>query len=181
MYDRRVSDSVRIVPHDAAWTAAFEHGAAALRAILGGASLGVEHIGSTAVPGLAAKPVVDMLVGLATIAAVLAAPARLAPHGWEFPESINSRLDDRRFGKLAPGGVRTHHVHLVVHMGDEWVRLVAFRDALRADPALARRYEALKRALAEEHGNEREKYTAAKTEFVTAVLRAAGAPLRSAR
>jgi len=139
--------------------------------------LGIEHIGSTSVSGLAAKPVVDMLVGLPSMPDVLAAPVRLVPHGWEFPDAINAELDDRRFGKLAPSGERTHHIHIVVFDSDEWRRLVAFRNALRASPDLARRYEELKRDLAAQFADEREKYTAAKTDFVAGVLRAAGAPL----
>jgi len=161
---------VRIVPADPAWVAKFEEGAAMIRAALGDRVRGIEHIGSTSVPGLAAKPVVDILVGVASMAEVLAAPARLP--GWDFPESINAQLHDRRFGKLVPNGERTHHVHIVVFEGEEWNRLVTFRDALRADPALARRYEDLKRALAAKFAEEREKYTAAKTDFIAEVLRA---------
>lgn len=171
-----VGDAVKIVPADPAWAEKFERGAATIRAVLGAMVLGVEHIGSTSVSGLAAKPVVDMLVGLPTMEDVLAAPAKLVPHGWEFPPAINDALDDRRFGKLAPGGERTHHVHIVVFDADEWRRLVAFRNALRASPDLARRYEELKRDLAAQYANEREKYTAAKTDFVASVLRAVGAP-----
>jgi GrpB-like predicted nucleotidyltransferase (UPF0157 family) len=169
------ADSVKIVDADPAWGEKFERGAAMVRAALGALVLGIEHIGSTSVPGLAAKPVVDMLVGLPSMPDVLAAPARLV--GWEFPEAINAKLDDRRFGKLAPDGERTHHVHIVVFDADEWRRLVAFRNALRASPELAERYEDLKRDLAARFADEREKYTAAKTDFVAGVLRSVGAPL----
>jgi GrpB-like predicted nucleotidyltransferase (UPF0157 family) len=173
------TDAVKIVPADPAWAEKFERGAALVRAALGARVLGIEHIGSTSVPGLAAKPVVDMLVGLASMADVLAAPPLLA--GWEFPDSINAKLDDRRFGKLAPGGERTHHLHIVVFDGDEWRRLIAFRNALRASPDLARRYEELKRDLAARFADEREKYTAAKTEFVAEVLRSVGLPRTEVR
>ena len=169
------SDAAKIVPADPSWSAKFAEGAAIVRAALGDRIRGLEHIGSTSVPGLAAKPVVDMLVGLASMDVVLAAPALL--RGWEFPDAINDKLDDRRFGKLAPGGERTHHVHIVVFEGEEWKRLIAFRDALRADPQLARRYEAMKRDLAAKFGEQREKYTAAKTDFIRDVLLASGAPL----
>jgi GrpB-like predicted nucleotidyltransferase (UPF0157 family) len=171
------TDPVTIVPADPAWTEKFEAGALLVRAALGNLVLGVEHIGSTSVPGLAAKPVVDMLVGLASMDEVLAARTALEARGWEFPESINALLSDRRFGKLAPGGVRSHHVHIVVFEGDEWRRLVAFRNALRASPELARRYEALKRDLAAKFADQREKYTAAKTDFVDDVLGSVGAPV----
>lgn len=177
-YDENVTtDPVTIVPADPAWTEKFERGAAIIRAALGDLVLGVEHIGSTSVPGLAAKPVVDMLVGLASMEHVLAAAPILEAVGWEFPDSINASLTDRRFGKLAPGGERTHHVHIVVFEGDEWRRLVAFRNALRASPDLARRYEALKHELAAKYADQREKYTAAKTDFVDGVLRSMGAPV----
>jgi GrpB-like predicted nucleotidyltransferase (UPF0157 family) len=176
-YDADVSsDTVKIVPSDPAWREKFSQGAAKVRAALGDRVRGIEHIGSTSVPGLAAKPVVDMLVGLASMDEVLAAPAVLATDGWEFPAEINDALDDRRFGKFVRGDERTHHVHIVVFEGDEWKRLVAFRDALRADRLLAYRYEEMKRVLAAKYADEREKYTAAKTDFIKEVLRAKGAP-----
>lgn len=165
-----MSDRVVIVEPDPVWTEKFDGVCAGLRAALGARVLGVEHIGSTAVPGLAAKPIIDVLVGLASMAEVFAAVPALEAVGWEFPDSINRDLSERRFGKQVENGVRTNHVHLVVHRGGEWTALLAFRDALRADPDLARRYEELKRDLAARYADEREKYTAAKTEFVRGVL-----------
>jgi len=165
-----VSERVVIVPPDPRWNAKYEAVAADLRAVLGDRVLGIEHIGSTAVPGLAAKPIIDVLVGMASMQVVLASVSDLELAGWEFPDSINKDLSDRRFGKQVFSGVRANHVHLVVHGGEEWGVLVGFRDALRADPDLARRYEELKRDLAVRYADQREKYTAAKTEFVRGVL-----------
>jgi GrpB-like predicted nucleotidyltransferase (UPF0157 family) len=165
-----VSDRVVIVDPDPEWDRKFAEVGASLRGLLGARVLGVEHIGSTAVPGLAAKPIIDVLVGLASMAEVFAAVPELEAAGWEFPDSINKELPARRFGKQAVNGVRANHVHLVVHDAEEWTNLLVFRDALRADPGLAERYEELKRDLAVRFADEREKYTAAKTEFVRGVL-----------
>jgi GrpB-like predicted nucleotidyltransferase (UPF0157 family) len=90
-------------------------------------------------------------------------------------------VPDRRFFKRVVAGVRTHHLHVVVRDGALWRRYLGFRDALRADPALAQRYAQLKLALAERHPDDREAYTAGKTSFVECVLaaRAGGCSARA--
>jgi len=163
-----VADPVQIASPDPEWPKKFQVAKAELERFLGERALGIEHIGSTAVRGLSAKPVIDVLVGLRTMDDVLAAASDLAKHGWEFPAKINDALTDRRFAKKEP---RTHHLHLVVYQGEEWQKLIVFRDALRADPELAARYEALKRELAVKYKDQREQYTAEKTSFIRAVLK----------
>ena len=169
-------DPVLIAEPDPRWSKKFDEECERLRAVFGDRLRGLEHIGSTSVRGLAAKPVIDILVGLETLAEVLESPKLLEAHGWEFPASINDELFDRRFGKKLENGDRTHHVHIVVFEGDEWKRLVAFRNALRADPELRERYESMKRDLATKYKDERAKYTAAKTDFIAEVLASVGAP-----
>lgn len=173
---RCVPDAVVIADADPHWASRFEEVSDEIRAIVQTKLLGLEHIGSTAVPGLAAKPVVDVLIGVATMSDVIDVARSFEERGWELPRDINATLDDRRFVKKLSGGVRTHHAHIVVFEGEEWQRLVGFRDALIADPDLRERYERLKRDLAKRFGGEREKYTAAKSEFIEAVLANVGAP-----
>jgi len=163
-----VPDSIVIAPFDPKWASLYESAVREVRAILSARLLGVEHIGSTAVVGLAAKPIIDVLVGVASLKEVDGARADFERHGWEFPADVNAALVERRFGKKTP---RTHHVHIVVFVGEEWRRLVAFRDALRNDASLAREYEQLKRELARKYRDSREKYTAAKTAFVERVFK----------
>jgi GrpB-like predicted nucleotidyltransferase (UPF0157 family) len=134
----------------------------------------VEHIGSTAVTGLAAKPIVDLMAGVQLPALEGAADEVLAATGWEL---VPPELDDRgwrRFFVLPCDARREAHLHLMDPTHPKWADTLAFRDALRRQPLLRRRYAELKHLAADAHRDDREGYTDAKTEFVTAVLRSVG-------
>lgn len=128
----------------------------------------IQHIGSTAVPGLTAKPVIDMLAGVESMAAAEALLAPLCASGYTTSAEFNASLNDRKWLMRWADGRRTHHLHLVVHGGEVWAQRLRFRDALRADPALAARYAALKAELAAKYPHDREAYTEAKAAFVHA-------------
>jgi GrpB-like predicted nucleotidyltransferase (UPF0157 family) len=164
-------DSVIIVTHDPSWAEAFEHAKADLLVALGGRVIAAEHIGSTAVPGLSAKPVIDILLGVASLDDVAACTPILVARGWQYPEEMNRGLVGRRFFlKRNAEDVRTHHAHFVVHEGPLWKEYVEFRDKLRGSDELRRRYAELKRDLAAKYHDQRERYTASKTDFVKEVL-----------
>jgi GrpB-like predicted nucleotidyltransferase (UPF0157 family) len=133
----------------------------------------VEHVGSTAVPGLAAKPVVDLMAPVRDLAQ-LDGPAaeRLTADGWCYvPPELDERSWRRLFVRPDPAGQhRIAHLHVIPDGHPRWEQQLAFRDALRDDAGLAGRYADLKRALASEHGDDREAYSAGKAEFVAAVL-----------
>ena len=164
-------DSVVIVASDPTWAESFAHARADLAIVFGARVLGIEHIGSTAVPGLAAKPIIDLLCGVETMAVADECAALLRARGWEMPEDINRDLTERRFLlRRSEGGTRTHHVHFVVHEGPLWREYVDFRDKLRGSDVLRGRYEALKKGLAARFHDQRAQYTASKTDFVKEVL-----------
>lgn len=164
-------DSVIIVTHDPSWAEAFEHAKADLLVALGGRVIAAEHIGSTAVPELSAKPVIDILLGVASLDDVAACTPILVARGWHYPEEMNQGLVGRRFFlKRNAEGVRTHHAHFVVHEGPLWREYVDFRDKLRGSAVLRKRYADLKRDLAAKYHDQRERYTASKTDFVKEVL-----------
>ena len=161
------SGTVVVVPYDPAWPALFAAEAARIRDALG-ASLpaAVEHMGSTAVPGLAAKPVLDLLIGYPPDAAVAPYVAALVRAG--YVHRGEQGIPGREYFRL--GAPRTHHVHVAVQGGSFWQEHLAFRDALRAEPALRDAYAALKRELARRHPHDRERYTEGKTAFVREVV-----------
>lgn len=165
-------DEVEIRPYDPAWPALFEAERSALEGALSGEPLiGIEHFGSTAIPGLAAKPIIDILIAATDLAAARATfPARLAPLGYLF-WADNPKTDRLFFVKGLPphGERRTHHVHVTQPDGEPWIRL-AFRDYLRANPDAAAEYAALKTRLAAEYRTDREAYTEAKTDFVARIM-----------
>ncbi len=167
-----------ISDYDPVWPILFAAEVAWLRAALGDSIVAVEHFGSTAVPALASKPIIDLLVAVRSLdearrEAVPALEALGYAHWYENPDT--SRLF---FVKgLPPNGPRTHHVHMVEagRVYDPRLGMLSFadrllfRDTLRADPDEARRYAALKRHLAARFPDDREAYTAGKTEYIAAV------------
>lgn len=157
------SDHVELVDHDPTWAELFEQEAGKLSAIFDGVALGVEHIGSTSVPDLCAKPVVDILVGLRELRLTKEQIAAMADLGYTYLGEHG--LPGRLFFRKEP---RTHHVHVVEHVGKHWERQLMFRDTLRSDAEERKRYDAFKRRLAEE-GHPREVYTELKTPFIREV------------
>jgi GrpB-like predicted nucleotidyltransferase (UPF0157 family) len=165
-----MTDPVVVVPYDPAWPVRFRIESQLLHLALAALRPAIEHIGSTSVTGLAAKPVIDMLVGVPSLAAFEAHAARLSPYGYEYIPEYERALPERRFFKRVVRGVRTHHVHVVEVNGLYWKRYLRFRNHLRGDPWLAARYAELKRRLAGRHRHDRDAYTNGKTGFVEAVL-----------
>ncbi|MGZ8378655.1 MAG: GrpB family protein [Gemmatirosa sp.] len=168
------SGRVVLVPHDPRWADAFAREASRMRAAFGGLPAEIAHVGSTAGPGIAAKPILDVMIGRPPDdAAVAPYVAALEAIGYTHrgPYGIPGRnyfvCDDT-------AGRRTHHVHMVALDGPFWRRHLAFRDHLRAHPERAAAYDALKRALAERHSDERGEYTDGKTAFIRATVRLAG-------
>lgn len=133
------------------------------------AFLRIEHVGSTAVPGLAAKPIVDIMPGVLSLAAVPALVAPLAATGYEYVPAYEVELPERRYFRKDVDGERAFQLHVVEVGSDFWKRHLLFRDYLRAHDEAAAEYERLKRRLAAEYGADREGYTQAKTEFIRGI------------
>lgn len=166
---------VFLVPYDESWPRKFEDERNAISLSLGHAMRGVEHIGSTAIPGMAAKPVIDVLVLVDDIsdAPGLFDPLeRLEYHYFPYEEI---RTPERRWFYKPNRLHRTHHLHLTELGSRHHRNQIAFRDHLRAHREDARRYEALKRELALRFPRDREAYTDGKSAFVASVLAKAGA------
>jgi GrpB-like predicted nucleotidyltransferase (UPF0157 family) len=134
---------------------------------------GVEHVGSTAVPGLAAKPIIDLMASVSDLdVAARQAHGRLVADGWCYvPPELDRRPWRRFFVKPDTSGQRRKaHLHLVQAGHPRWTEQIKFRDALRRDRQLAQGYADLKCRLAQQHGHDREAYTAGKARFVATVL-----------
>lgn len=164
-------DEIEIVEPDPHWPGMFRVEAARLRRALDPALvIDIEHFGSTAIAGLAAKPIIDILVTVRSIVAAQSAITPLLALGYVFWED-NPRKDRMFFVKGMPphGERRTHHVH-IMEPGDERQAQLLFRDYLRAHPDEARRYAALKRELAQRHRYDREAHTNAKNDYVASIM-----------
>ncbi len=135
----------RLAEHDPAWSERFEAEAGALRRALGSVAVQIEHVGSTSIPGIAAKPTIDIAVGATTLDLPPEAVAGLEGLGYAFAEDeIRSWEQRYRRGTGVPWEAV---VHVVEWGGTHWSDFLRFRDALRADPELVREYEELKRAM----------------------------------
>jgi GrpB-like predicted nucleotidyltransferase (UPF0157 family) len=166
------SAPVEIVPYDGSWLARFADEREALLRVLRPWLHGpIEHVGSTAVPGLAAKPVIDIMAGVEALEGSRDAIPRLEAIGYRYAPY---KTDVMHWLCKPSPELRTHHLHLVPVQSALWIERLRFRDALRADPELARAYAALKIELAARFRDDREAYTEAKGPFIRAVL--AGAP-----
>jgi GrpB-like predicted nucleotidyltransferase (UPF0157 family) len=164
---------VSLVEPNALWERAYAHEAAAIREALGDMAIDIQHVGSTAIPGIKAKPIIDILVGIKHFDDGPLCIGPMEKIGYEYAGS-DIVPDDHIFGRGNASDSRTHLVHVVEHLGNNWNRMLIFRDALRNDAGLARAYEQLKVGLAGEHAESRAAYTKAKGEFIDAVLVKAG-------
>lgn len=151
---------VEIVSYDSDWPRRFDAEAERLQRLV--PDLVLHHVGSTAVPSLAAKPVIDMMA-LVDDPDALVGP--IIEADYEYPRAYNAVLRGRRWFCRPSAAVRTHHLHLVAHRA-ELDRHLHFRDVLRQRPDLAEEYAVLKRRLAQESSEDRENYTAGKSTFV---------------
>jgi GrpB-like predicted nucleotidyltransferase (UPF0157 family) len=165
-----IHQRVEIQTYDPEWPGRFAIERTRLLYLFPQTFLDIEHFGSTAVPGLAAKPVIDILAGVGSMCVADELLSPLCQAGYDTSKEFNATLKDRRWLMLHENGRRTHHLHLVVYGQLEWRRRLAFRDALRGDQRLASHYETLKRNLAALHSDDREAYTGAKSEFIMSVI-----------
>lgn len=162
-----MTDPIQIVPYDPRWAIEFARLRDHLLEAIGDLALAVEHVGSTAVPGLPAKPILDIDVVLGSAEHVPEAIARLAEIGYRHVGDLGIKGREA-FDRATD--TSAHHLYVVVQGSEPWRNHIQFRDYLREHPASAEAYARLKRSLADEFQNDREKYTNAKTKFVEEVL-----------
>jgi len=163
--------AVRIVDYDPGWP---EEAARELRRVgeaLGGRAVRLDHVGSTSVPGLAAKPIVDLQVSVAALEPKDAYVEPLEAIGYLFV--LFATAPEYHFFGKPPERPRTHHLHVCLAGSFEELRHLAVRDFLRADPDEAARYEAVKRESARLHPEDRVAYMAGKEDFILAMERRA--------
>jgi len=159
-----------VVPYRDGWPADFEREAAVLRQVFSGPTAHIKHIGSTAVPGLGAKPIIDIMVGVGDLAEVAPHIPLLARHGYAYQPDFEAQLPDRRFFHKPAARPRTHHLHVVEHDSPFWHDHLAFRDHLRRHPEVAQAYYELKVQLAAECSETGGDYPERKAPFIQGVI-----------
>jgi GrpB-like predicted nucleotidyltransferase (UPF0157 family) len=167
------SAAVILVPHDPRWSAEFERESRLLASLFEPELVAIHHIGSTAIPGIVAKPVIDMLAVVADLAVLDSAAPALAQVGYEAKGEFG--IAGRRYFRKDSGPrIRTHQLHGFESGAPEIRRHLVFRDYLIAHPDVAREYSALKQDLVARFGNDMTSYSDGKTDFIRGVVRASG-------
>lgn len=167
---RAIHEPVALVGYRESWPSAFLAERGRLCRLFPKQLLEIEHFGSTAIPGMPAKPIIDILAAVQSLAVVDDLYEPLLSGGYTTSREFNATLNDRRWFMRVTRGARSHHLHIVESGSAQWRLRLGFRDALRRNAVLAQQYSELKLGLAQEHRNDREAYTAAKAEFVASVV-----------
>ncbi|MDQ6693381.1 MAG: GrpB family protein [Chloroflexota bacterium] len=159
---------VRIVEHDPAWPGLYEELSLPLSKAFGEYALDIQHVGSTSVPRIASKPVIDIAVAIAKYPLpgdVIRAVEKL---GYEHRSEFG--IPHRHYFRKGGPGEQAVHVHANVLGSEAWLNQTTFRDYLRAHAERARQYEALKRELAQQYASDAEAYTESKSAFILETL-----------
>jgi GrpB-like predicted nucleotidyltransferase (UPF0157 family) len=166
-----MTTGIVIADYDPAWPRLYARERRRIRRALAGRIVAIEHVGSTSVPGLAAKPILDIMAGVESLDDAAACIEPLRRIGYDFHPELTARvgIDDDRLFLKGPRGIETVHLHVTEYGGGFWQEKLLFRDFLRTHPEVAEQYAALKRTLAPQF-SEGTPYSMAKTEFVQATL-----------
>ena len=167
---------VFLCPHEKAWETEAENAIARLKSILGDVAKGIEHVGSTSIPTIMAKPIIDIAVAVDSFDGILAYEKELEADGFYYRPNVSDR-EQLLFscGNYydGSGALQTHFIHVVLSDSEDWKNYIAFRNYLRKHEPVARQYEALKISLAKEFEGHREKYTPGKHGLITSILQKA--------
>jgi GrpB-like predicted nucleotidyltransferase (UPF0157 family) len=164
--------TVKITSHDKKWRAVFIKERFRLKNLFSLAAINIQHIGSTAIPGLPAKPIIDLAVGINNLKIIKPLNAQLIKLGYHRQPKAGTP-NKRIFYAKGPTNRRTHYLHIVKYGGTEWNNLLLFRDYLRRHSRVMRQYGALKIRLAGQYANRRPLYTSRKNRFINQIIKLA--------
>ena len=168
--------NVVIEEYNSEWLTQYQIEAVKVREVLGESILGVEHIGSTSLEGLGAKPIIDFMVGVCDLNQVVEFIEPLQQINYE--HVFHKDFPNRRFFRKGEKGAGTHHLHIYKYGSEEWNNNILFRDFLKTHPDVLTQYHDLKKMLAKEYPNDRAAYTKAKHPFITKIIEKAKNELR---
>lgn len=161
-----MEDPIIVVDYQPSWSSQYEQERIQILNAIGDTIVDIQHVGSTAVPGLAAKPIIDILLGLEQVPPTPTQVSCLEGLGYLYCGEFG--ISGRHFFRR--GMPRTHQIHAVQVGSEFWKTHILFRDFLRTHPEAAQQYEALKRKLAVEFRDDRDRYTDSKTPLIQQLL-----------
>ena len=166
--------TVRLVPHNPAWAGLFERERQLLTSTFGDTITAIEHVGSTAIPGISAKPIIDINIGVRSLETARGMKDKFAGLGYAHrpfvPGHTMEELKSQELYVKGPEGKRTHHAHVTVYGSKYWNSNLLFRDYLRRNTDRAQEHANMKKPLAQEYPNDRGTYTKNKTQFILQTL-----------
>jgi GrpB-like predicted nucleotidyltransferase (UPF0157 family) len=163
---------VQVVEYNPDWLVEYEQEKMKISAALKDVNKGIEHIGSTSIVGLAAKPVIDIMVGVLDLAELKQIHVEeLGRLGYEYVE--HSHFPERRFFRRGVRRAGTHHLHVYTHNGEHWKANLLFRNYIMSHPEAHKAYSELKKSLELQYQYDRAAYTKAKQPFIQELLRQA--------
>jgi len=166
--------TVKLVPHNPEWLELFEWEKQLLKNTFGNTIIAIEHIGSTAIPDIPAKPIIDMNIGVESLEIARDMKEKFEKLGYIHrpfvPGHTKKELKRRELYVKGPEAKRTHHAHVTVYGNNYWKNDLLFRDYIRNNPVRAKQYAELKKELAEKYADDRETYTKNKEQFINDTL-----------
>lgn len=160
---------VKLTPHHKHWASSFEREKKRILARLGDIIIDIQHVGSTAIPGIHAKPIIDMSAGVRHMKDIRKLVKPLDKMGYHFYKKFQEQV---LFTK-GPDAKRTHYLHVMKYKSAKWKSDLLFRDFLLKHPAKAKAYTRLKQRLAKQYPNDRERYTTGKKSFIDTIKKLA--------
>ena len=161
--------SIIIMDYDSQWPILYEEEKNRILNVIGNKIMAIEHIGSTAVPGLGAKPIIDIMVAVRCLADAEDCIAPLQSIGYEYVPEHEASIPERRYFRKGPQEAH-RHLHMVERTSDFWEKHILFRNFLRAHPDIAQQYYLLKKELAAKFSSDRNAYTDTKASFIESMI-----------
>lgn len=160
--------SVAVYPYDEEWPVEFEKEKKILEGILKGFDVQIEHVGSTSIPGLSAKPIIDIAIGVKDEKTLFEIEPVMAEAGYDILNDYETKGEI--LARKGPPECRTHYIHMQLIGSEYWDEFMYFRRYLLDHPEEIKRYEELKKDLSVKYADERKKYTAGKNEYISSIL-----------
>ena len=159
--------SVAVVPHQVEWETTARQTIKELKLILENIAVDIQHIGSTAIKNISAKPIIDIVIGVYDFKEILALNDKLSENGFIFR---GQDMPEQYLYVCGESDFRTHHIHVVIYNSSAWNNYINMRDYLNCHAADAHAYSRLKESLAKRYPNDRQKHTAMKSDFINNIL-----------
>lgn len=166
-------EKIKLVEYDPSWPEKFQREKQKIMEAIGQHVLAIEHVGSTAIPFIVAKPVIDIQIGVKTLRDAVPCIPKLEKLGYEYLSSIESLIPNRRLFSKRSGGKKEFYIHMWQYQAEEWEEFLLFRDYLREHKETAKEYEFVKKHMAKRFPEEEVAYSIGKEGFIQVIIQRA--------